>query len=214
MNGPLASFTTFATTLFFTTATTPGTEKSYVQESFRELLGQAKTLGARLLWAIPIFLVFWLLSFAGRWLIMKAGRSFRLNEVILDLLAQLMKVVLLLIGVVVALGTLGINVSAIIASFGVAGFAVGFALKDVLSNILSGLMLLSYRPFWVNDRIKVAGQEGIVTDIDLRYTKLQDGAKEILIPNSSMFTSTVEVLARSSTGEEAPPGDVSHTEKP
>ena len=104
----------------------------------------------------------------------------------------------MILGVICALGTLGVDVTALVAGLGLAGFAVGFALKDVLSNVLSGVLLLYYRPFWIHDKIKVAGHDGIVVDIDLRYTTLETSTRVILVPNSTLFTNTVEIIDKKS----------------
>jgi small conductance mechanosensitive channel len=95
------------------------------------------------------------------------------------------------LGSVTALGTVGINVSALVAGLGLTGFALGFGLKDILSNLVSGILILLYRPFSIHDRISVGGMEGIVTDIDLRYTRLEKEGKAFLIPNSMLITNTI-----------------------
>jgi len=101
---------------------------------------------------------------------------------------------LIVFGAVTALGTLGINVSALVAGLGLVGFALGFALMDIISNLLAWTLILIYRPFQHNDHISVAGFEGIVTEIDLRYITLQAEGKKILIPNSKLFTNAISVL--------------------
>ena len=95
-----------------------------------------------------------------------------------------------------ALGTVGINVSALVAGLGLTGFAVGFAFKDTLSNILSGVLILLYRPFIIGDKIKIADFEGEVISIDLRYTTLNAETGRVLIPNSKCFTDPVTVLKK------------------
>ncbi|MCH8157277.1 MAG: mechanosensitive ion channel [Nitrospinae bacterium] len=77
--------------------------------------------------------------------------------------------------------------SALVAGLGVTGFALGFAMKDTISNLLAGVLLLVYRPFAIDDHINISGQDGKVVAIDLRYTTLADGDKKILIPNSMVF---------------------------
>jgi small-conductance mechanosensitive channel len=52
-------------------------------------------------------------------------------------------------------------------------------------------LILLYRPFRLNDYIAVAGSEGIVTEIDLRYTTLQKERQKFLIPNSVLFTNSI-----------------------
>ena len=113
------------------------------------------------------------------------------NHNVFRLLQQLVYVSLLLLGLVTALGTIGVNVAALVTSLGLAGFALGFALKDALSNLISGVMLLLYRPFQVGDEVIVTGHEGKVIAIDLRYTTLQMDDRQVFIPNSKLFTESV-----------------------
>lgn len=100
-------------------------------------------------------------------------------------------VTVLIFGAITALGTMGINVAALVAGLGLTGFAVGFALKDVLSSVFSGFLILFYEPFQINDRIKISNTVGKVIDINLRYTVLQEENKRIMIPNSTVLTNIV-----------------------
>lgn len=104
------------------------------------------------------------------------------------------KIVIILFGAITALGTVGVNVNALIAGLGLSGFAMGFALKDALSNLLAGSMILIYQPFLIGDRISVSGCEGIVVKIDLRYTVLKGDSQRYLIPNSSLFVNSITVI--------------------
>ncbi|MER3447526.1 MAG: hypothetical protein C4291_12135 [Candidatus Dadabacteria bacterium] len=56
---------------------------------------------------------------------------------------------------------------------GLTGFAIGFALKDILSNFVAGILMLIYHPYRCSDYISVSGLGGTVIEIDLRYTTLQ-----------------------------------------
>ena len=71
---------------------------------------------------------------------------------------------------------------------------MGFALKDTISNLLSGILILLYQPFKIGNTIKVSGYEGDVVSIDLRYTELNSEGNKILIPNSKLFTDPITVL--------------------
>ena len=113
---------------------------------------------------------------------------------VVGFLTQMVRVAVLTFGAVTALGTMGVNVSALVAGLGLTGFALGFALKDAISNVLSGILLLLYRPFQHGDYIAVAGFEGTVVGIDLRYTTLQHEHRTFLIPNSLLFTNTVTLV--------------------
>ena len=115
---------------------------------------------------------------------------------ILKLSGKAIKILIIGIGAITALGTLGINVNAMVAGLGLGGFALGFALKDALSNILSGALILIYHPFTVGDTITVSGCQGLVIEINLRYTILQGDNRIYLIPNSSLFTNNIEVFKK------------------
>ena len=109
------------------------------------------------------------------------------------LVRQGLRVALWLAGLASALGTLGVNISALVAGLGLGGFALGFALRDILANLVAGVLILVYRPFQEGDTITVAGQSGSVAAIDLRYTELSNEDKRVLVPNQTIFTSAVVV---------------------
>lgn len=110
-----------------------------------------------------------------------------------ELAAKTVDIALRAIGIVTALGTLNINVSALVAGLGLTGFAVGFALKDAISNLTAGAMILFYNPFHRGDQVSVSGLEGVVTEIDLRYTHLKADGKSYLIPNSLLLSNAITV---------------------
>jgi small conductance mechanosensitive channel len=137
-------------------------------------------------------------------LIRRLGGQRELTSDVLRLLEQTVKTALWIFGGVTALGTMGVNVSALVAGLGLTGFALGFAFRDILSNLLAGALILSYRPFQRHDRIAVMGFEGAVIEIGLRYTVLRADGKKILIPNANLFTNPVIVLEKpSSSGDRA-----------
>ncbi len=115
---------------------------------------------------------------------------------VMKLAGSTIKIFIMIVGAITALGTLGINVNALIAGLGLGGFALGFALKDALSNLLSGALILIYHPFSVGDTITVTGCQGEVTEVNLRYTILQGEKRIFLIPNSSLFTNNIEVVKK------------------
>lgn len=141
-----------------------------------------------------IILFFVLAKFVKR-IIIKISAKLDLDPHLTHFFAQASRVLFILFGLVTALGTIGINVSALVAGLGLTGFALGFAFKDTISNILSGVLILLYRPFNINDKIKVAGYEGKVISVDLRYTKLDSDEGIVLIPNSKCFTDPVVVYS-------------------
>jgi len=142
-----------------------------------------------------IILFFGLAKFVKR-IILKVSAKLELDPHLSKFFAQASRVIFVLFGLVTALGTVGINVSALVAGLGLTGFALGFAFKDTISNILSGVLILLYRPFNIDDKIKVAGFEGKVMSVDLRYTILNSEEGVVLIPNSKCFTDPVVVYSK------------------
>jgi small-conductance mechanosensitive channel len=145
--------------------------------------------------AVVVFAGFWIASAMARKVMVRVASNTEANlNVVLRLAARVVSGALLLFGAVTALGTMGVNVSALVAGLGLTGFALGFAMKDILSNLMSGLLILLYRPFGINDQITVTGLEGLVTEIDLRYTRLEKRGQTYLIPNSLLITNTIGLV--------------------
>ncbi|MDP7039783.1 MAG: mechanosensitive ion channel [Myxococcota bacterium] len=143
--------------------------------------------------AALLFLVFWLFSSLARRAIVAAGTKANVDTHVIRLMATSSRIVLLALGLITALGTLEVDVSALVTGLGLTGFALGFAIKDTISNILAGVLLLIYRPFQVGDNIEVKGMEGKVKSIDLRYTTLAQEEGHSLVPNSLLFTNPIHI---------------------
>lgn len=160
--------------------------------SLQELTGQIILWVPKFTVGLLVFLGFWLGSLLAWNLFARLSRRADFNNgYVLKVIGRALSVGMVLMGSVTALGTMGINVSALVAGLGLTGFALGFGLKDILSNLVSGILILLYRPYSIHDRITVAGMDGTVTDIDLRYTRLEKEGKAYLIPNSIMITNTI-----------------------
>jgi small-conductance mechanosensitive channel len=153
-----------------------------------------------------IFLAFWIGSKIFRRVVMQYGNVTRVEKHVLNLFVQVVNAVVLVVGAITALGTIGLDVTALVAGLGLTSFALGFALQDILSNVLSGVLLLVYRPFRLGNYVKVGSSEGHVVAIDLRYTTLRTETQYILIPNQQLFKESIIVLAHPPTqpAESAP----------
>ncbi|HEX8127578.1 MAG TPA: mechanosensitive ion channel domain-containing protein [Pyrinomonadaceae bacterium] len=141
---------------------------------------------------VLVFLIFWLVASVGRRIIALAAPRVRADTGVVLLLSRIYYYGILIFGTVTALGAAGLNVSALVTGLGLTGFALGFALKDVLSNLLSGIMLLLYRPFNIGDEIRMGEYEGRIETIRMRDTlvRAHDG-QLIVIPNTKLITEVV-----------------------
>lgn len=158
------------------------------------IIQQSSLWGPKLGSVILIILIFYILAKISKRIILKTSKRLNIDTSLSLLIARASRVTLIIFGFATALGTLGIDISAIVAGLGLTGFALGFALKDTISNIISGVMILLYRPFVMGNTIKIAGFEGRVVSIDLRYTELESEGNKVLIPNSKLFTDPITVV--------------------
>lgn len=159
-----------------------------------ELIHPLKDITPLLAGSIAIFFIFYFSAVISRRILIKLGEKADSDQSkIFNLAGSVLKSGIILMGLISALGTLGIDVSAMVAGLGLTGFALGFALKDALSNLLAGILILFYQPFKIGHSIEVAGCKGTVKDIDLRYTTLESEASTILIPNSTCFKNWIAI---------------------
>lgn len=98
----------------------------------------------------------------------------------------------LLIGGLLAVATLGLNLTNIALVAGALSVGIGFGLQSIVNNFVSGLILLVERPIKVGDWVVVGDQQGIIKRINVRATELQTFQRaSILIPNSQLISGAV-----------------------
>lgn len=142
---------------------------------------------------LVVFGLFWVAAVVVSRIVVGVGKARHIDKALIRLFERICRVGLILFGLISGLGTAGINVAALVAGLGLTGFALGFALKDTISNLLAGTLIIIYKPFRRGDHIKVAAIEGTVTQIDLRYTVLEADDQKIFVPNSMLFTNAIAV---------------------
>ena len=93
---------------------------------------------------------------------------------------------------ILILWTFDIDITGLVAGLGVGALVIGFALKDIIENWVSGLLIVSGKSYRIGDVIRVGGLKGVVTDISLRTTKLKTyDRNEIVIPNSALLKENI-----------------------
>ena len=107
---------------------------------------------------------------------------------------------LVTIGTIIALGTVGIDLTTFTVFAGVIGVGIGFGLQNIANNFISGLILLIERPIKVGDFIDVAGTLGIVKHVGARFTIVNTLDNiAVLVPNSNFITERVINWSHGST---------------
>lgn len=178
---------------------------------YRETVERFIAFIPNLIAAIIIMVAFWLVHKVVQRLFTRYSGYSRLPEEIIALIRRTIGLVMFFVGLTSALGTLGVDVTAIVAGLGLTGFALGFALQDIISNFLAGVLLTVQRPFRRGNYIRVGDKEGVVIDMDLRYTSLQKDNTRILIPNAVLFKEAIIITLRAPAPEIPPPKPAPNT---
>jgi small conductance mechanosensitive channel len=133
--------------------------------------------------------------FFGMWIIKRItnlllaiAKKSDMDESLRDFLSAIVRTLLGFIVILIAIEQVGIDTSSLLALFGMAGLAVGLALKDSLSNFSAGVMLILFKPFKNGDFVKAAGISGVVEKISIFSTQMKTGDnQEIIVPNSCIY---------------------------
>ena len=119
----------------------------------------------------------------------KVSISYLLKEMI----SSSAKNLVILFGVLIALSQMGISLGPLLAGLGIAGFIIGFALQDSLSNFASGMLILLYRPFDVGDVVESGGVIGKVNNMTLvNTTFLTFDNQKLVVPNNMIWSSIIK----------------------
>ena len=130
-----------------------------------------------------------------RWLIRRLDRKTGTVRSTMRMMARIVFGVILGIGIYAGLRILGVDLGPVLAGAGIAGIALAFALQDIASNYISGILMGFRNPFNLGDEIVTGDYEGTAVDLNLRYTTLRqpDGVK-VMIPNSQVLTNPLTNL--------------------
>ncbi|HOK22490.1 MAG TPA: mechanosensitive ion channel family protein [Candidatus Hydrothermia bacterium] len=111
-----------------------------------------------------------------------------------SLLSTLAKLLVLFLGILVILNSIGVSITPILASLGIGGLAVALALQDTLTNVIAGLHIILSRNIKVGDYVVLeTGEEGFVADISWRNTEIRELSNNlIIVPNSKVSSSIVK----------------------
>jgi small-conductance mechanosensitive channel len=131
----------------------------------------------------------------ARWLARALDRlmiRFAVDPILRNFLRNLGYSFAVIVVVIAALDFAGVPTSSLLALLGAAGLAIGLGLKDSLSNITSGVMLIMLRPFHAGERVQIAGLEGVVDSVHIFHTRLHTADnREILLPNGQITASPI-----------------------
>ena len=140
--------------------------------------------------ALVLVIVLWISAAIEARLLKGAGQA---NLSLRKIAANAVRVVLLFVGLLVALSTAGIDLTALSVLGGAIGVGVGFGLQKLAANYVSGFVILAERSLRIGDMVKVDNFEGRITDIATRYTVIRAlNGRESIVPNELLITQRVE----------------------
>jgi small-conductance mechanosensitive channel len=106
------------------------------------------------------------------------------------------RALLMFVGLMLALSAVGIDLTALSVLGGAVGVGIGFGLQKLAANYISGFVILAERSMRIGDSVRVDNFEGIITQINARYTVVRSpGGRESIVPNEMLITSRVENLS-------------------
>ena len=148
--------------------------------------------GLKLATALAIFLV-------GKYIVRLVVKAIsnvmkkqQVDQTLETFICNLVRMTMLVVVVIAAIGALGVETTSFIAIFGAAGLAIGLALQGSLSNFASGVLIVLFQPYKVGDFIEAAGIAGSVEQVQILTTILKTGDnKQIIVPNSQIMDSII-----------------------
>ena len=148
----------------------------------------ASEYGLKILAAILIFLV-------GKWAVKKITKvaktlmeKAKVDKTLVEFSESLLYFILMLVVVLAAVNSLGVNTTSFVAIFGAAGLAIGLALQGSLANIGAAVLIIIFRPFKVGDFVDAGGATGTVDDVNLFSTIISPlDNRTVIVPNASII---------------------------
>lgn len=150
------------------------------------------TLWLLLYLTVLIFLLFYVTGKLRNWLVLRVLSRTELDVGLRQAAGSILRYIAISIGFLIILQTAGIDLTTLNIIAGAVGIGIGFGLQNIVSNFISGLIILFERPIKIGDRIEVGNVEGDVIEIGARSTTvLTNDNIAIIVPNSSFITENV-----------------------
>ncbi|MGB2696606.1 MAG: mechanosensitive ion channel domain-containing protein [Candidatus Zixiibacteriota bacterium] len=142
---------------------------------------------------LVIILAFVILSRGLRKVIKtKLFPKYKLDEGIQLAILKVLHYLMVGLGIIIAVQTIGLNLTSLAVVFGLLSVGIGFGLQNIVSNFISGLIILFERPIKIGDQISIGDVLGKVSNISLRATLIRTFDNiSIIVPNSEFITSQV-----------------------
>jgi len=147
----------------------------------------------KIIQAVTMFIDSLMDNYLAKYLASKGHFDLQLTR----LIGKIINISLWVVGVSLILKVFNYDITAIITGLGIGGLAIALAAQDTLGNFFSSVSIIADRPFKIGDIIKFGTNEGTITDIGMRTTRLETYfGTQIVVPNSELAKSVVENLSK------------------
>lgn len=164
----------------------------HLEKIWNELLKWLQSIAPNIIGAILILVIGWWLSSLLSKYLRKAMSKGKVDAGIVSFVYSITKNALRIVVLISTAAKLGVNVTSIIAALGAASVTVGLALKDSMSNVASGVLIIVNKLFHIGDYLEIEDLQGTVTKIEMMTTTLNTiDNKTITIPNSTLTSSNI-----------------------
>ena len=151
----------------------------------------------KLIMAFIVLIVGWWLTKRIVKIIKQSITKKGFDPTVISFASSLISISLKIVLLITVAGMIGVNTASLLAVLGAAGLAVGLALQNSLSNLASGFMILTFKPFKIGDIIESGNVSGEVKSIQFFSTTLQTSEnKTVIIPNNSLSNGTIINLSK------------------
>jgi small conductance mechanosensitive channel len=175
-----------------------GIMASLIKEWSVTVGGLVASEGPRLLFRLLLVILILFVFFQFAKLVQKGverglnASKLQLSHLLRRMIVSTVRNLVFIFGVLIAISQLGISLGPLLAGLGIAGFIIGFALQDTLSNFASGIMILLYRPFDVGDVVDAGGVSGKVSHMSLVNTTFMTfDNQSLVVPNNNIWGAVI-----------------------
>jgi small conductance mechanosensitive channel len=153
-----------------------------------ELIAWAARIGSA---ALILVVGLWLAFFISRSFRKKAISNPRIDTTLGTFLSLMIRYALIALVLIIVLQQFGIQTTSLVAVLGASALAIGLALQGTLTNVASGIMIAFIRPYHIGDYVEINGKEGVVTDLDLFFTRMRSADRIVLVPNGQVTSNPI-----------------------
>lgn len=162
------------------------------QQSVNALVLGTLAFIPKLLAALILFGIFWLIYRMIRRIVLGSMARAHVDSSIRDMLGSLIKWSIMGFGLVIACNQVGIEIAALLTGVSIIGLAIGFAAQETLANFIAGVVIFWDKPFKVGDWIIIDGMFGRVLRVSFRSTRMLNlNGETIVLPNTYMLANRV-----------------------